>query len=104
MMLSSISASAKGVANHSIYSGSKGAVEAFARCLAVGESSTSLLLCLVLHTSVFRISLEADVAHLTRRLRPQRHHSQRHRSWRHQDGHVRRGGKEVHSERGFHDR
>lgn len=36
-MLSSISASAKGVANHSIYSGSKGAVEAFARCLAVGE-------------------------------------------------------------------
>ena len=36
VMLSSISASAKGVANHSIYSGSKGAVEAFARCLAVG--------------------------------------------------------------------
>lgn len=39
VMLSSISASAKGVANHSIYSGSKGAVEAFARCLAVGEFS-----------------------------------------------------------------
>ena len=36
-MLSSISASAKGVPNHSIYSGSKAAVEAFARCLAVGE-------------------------------------------------------------------
>lgn len=35
VMLSSISAQAKGVANHSIYSGSKGAVEAFARCLAV---------------------------------------------------------------------
>lgn len=39
VMLSSISASAKGIANHSVYSGSKGAVEAFARCLAVGESS-----------------------------------------------------------------
>ncbi|KAI4199191.1 MAG: hypothetical protein LQ350_004747 [Teloschistes chrysophthalmus] len=40
IMLSSISASAKGVKDHSIYSGSKGAVEAFARCLAVGESPT----------------------------------------------------------------
>lgn len=39
VMLSSISASAKGIADHSVYSGSKGAVEAFARCLAVGESS-----------------------------------------------------------------
>ena len=37
VMLSSISAQAKGVANHAIYSGSKGAVEAFARCLAVGK-------------------------------------------------------------------
>ncbi|CAF9922674.1 MAG: Elsinochrome reductase 1 [Heterodermia speciosa] len=35
VMLSSISASAKGVKNHAIYSGSKNAVEAFARCLAV---------------------------------------------------------------------
>ena len=43
VMLSSISASAKGVANHSIYSGSKGAVEAFARCLAVGESLSPAL-------------------------------------------------------------
>lgn len=39
VMLSSISASAKGVPNHSVYSGSKGAVEAFARCLAVGKFS-----------------------------------------------------------------
>ena len=39
VMLSSISASAKGVKNHAIYSGSKNAVEAFARCLAVGGSS-----------------------------------------------------------------
>ncbi|KAL9576330.1 MAG: hypothetical protein Q9212_007192 [Teloschistes hypoglaucus] len=37
IMLSSISASAKGVKDHSIYSGSQGAVDAFARCLAVGE-------------------------------------------------------------------
>lgn len=43
-MLSSISASAKGVPNHSVYSGSKGAVEAFARCLAVGKISSRLLL------------------------------------------------------------
>jgi tetrahydroxynaphthalene reductase len=35
VMLSSISAQAKGVKNHAIYSGSKGAVEAFVRCLAV---------------------------------------------------------------------
>ncbi|KAL8668049.1 MAG: hypothetical protein Q9202_000027 [Teloschistes flavicans] len=35
VMLSSISASAKGVKDHAIYSGSKNAVEAFARCLAV---------------------------------------------------------------------
>ena len=38
VMLSSISASAKGVKDHAIYSGSKNAVEAFARCLAVGKS------------------------------------------------------------------
>ena len=36
VLLSSISAQARGVANHSLYSGSKGAVEAFARSLAVG--------------------------------------------------------------------
>lgn len=35
VMLSSISAQAKGVRNHAIYSGSKGAVEAFVRCLAI---------------------------------------------------------------------
>ena len=38
IMLSSISASAKGIKNHAIYSGSKNAVEAFVRCLALGES------------------------------------------------------------------
>lgn len=37
VMLSSISAQAKGVANHALYSGSKCAVEAFARCLAIGK-------------------------------------------------------------------
>ena len=40
VLLSSISAQAKGVRNHAIYSGSKAAVEAFARCLAVGMSSS----------------------------------------------------------------
>ena len=37
VMLSSISAQAKGVPKHALYSGSKCAVEAFARCLAVGK-------------------------------------------------------------------
>ena len=36
VLLSSISAQARGVKNHAVYSGSKAAVEAFARCLAVG--------------------------------------------------------------------
>lgn len=35
MLLSSISAQAKSVKNHALYSGSKAAVEAFVRCLAV---------------------------------------------------------------------
>ncbi|KUJ11245.1 ESC reductase [Mollisia scopiformis] len=35
VMLSSISAQAKGIKNHSLYSGSKGAIEAFVRCLAL---------------------------------------------------------------------
>lgn len=43
VMLSSISAMAKGLANHSIYASSKAAVEAFARSLAVGESLPSYL-------------------------------------------------------------
>lgn len=34
IMISSISAQARGVANHAVYSGSKAAVEAFARCFA----------------------------------------------------------------------
>ena len=37
VMLSSISASARSIKNHAIYSGSKNAVEAFVRCLAVGR-------------------------------------------------------------------
>jgi len=35
ILLSSISAQAKGVRNHALYAGSKAAVEAFARCLAI---------------------------------------------------------------------
>jgi len=41
ILLSSISAQAKGVRNHSLYAGSKAAVEAFARCLATGASQPS---------------------------------------------------------------
>ena len=47
VMLSSISAQAKGVPNHAVYSGSKAAVEAFARCLAVGMSPSCRLFFLV---------------------------------------------------------
>ena len=39
VMLSSISASATSIPNHSVYSGSKGAIESFIRCFAVGEFS-----------------------------------------------------------------
>lgn len=42
-MLTSSSALAKGWPNHSDYLGSKGAVEAFARCLAVDESAPLVL-------------------------------------------------------------
>lgn len=35
VLLSSISAQAKSIKNHALYSGSKGAVEAFVRCLAL---------------------------------------------------------------------
>ncbi len=38
VLMSSISAQAKGVPKHAVYSGSKAAVEAFARCLATGKS------------------------------------------------------------------
>lgn len=96
VMMSSLSAGAKGVRNHSIYSGSKGAVEAFARCLAVGKSTPPLPVRPSPCVSFLRITLQADTIHSMRRLRQQRHHSQRHRSWRYQDRHVRRGGKEVH--------
>ena len=37
VMQSSVSAQAKGVHNHAVYSGSKAAIQAFARCLAVGR-------------------------------------------------------------------
>ena len=53
VMLSSLSAQAKGVPNHAVYSGSKAAVEAFARCLAVGMSpSCHTFLLLVFARSV----------------------------------------------------
>ena len=55
VMLSSISAQARGVANHAVYSGSKGAVEAFARCLAVGMSPSC-------HICFFLISLPGWLA------------------------------------------
>ena len=43
VMLSSISAKAKGVKNHAVYSGSKAAVEAFVRCLAVDMGDKKII-------------------------------------------------------------
>jgi NAD(P)-dependent dehydrogenase (short-subunit alcohol dehydrogenase family) len=42
ILMGSITGQAKGVPKHAIYSGSKGAIETFTRCMAIGES-TSLI-------------------------------------------------------------
>ena len=44
IMMGSITGQAKGVPMHSVYSGSKGAIETFVRCMAIGKSRNSLLL------------------------------------------------------------
>jgi tetrahydroxynaphthalene reductase len=48
ILLSSISAQARGVRNHSVYAGSKAAVEAFARGLATGESRSPVVIPLLM--------------------------------------------------------
>ena len=37
ILMGSITGQAKGVPKHAVYSGSKGAIETFARCMAIGE-------------------------------------------------------------------
>jgi len=39
ILMGSITGQAKGVPKHAVYSGSKGAIETFTRCMAIGESS-----------------------------------------------------------------
>lgn len=57
IMQSSVSAQAKGVRSHALYSGSKAAVEAFARCLAVGASFVIFLF--AMHVSR-ELTIESD--------------------------------------------
>lgn len=42
IMMGSITGQAKGVPKHAVYSGSKGTIETFVRCMAIGESYTFL--------------------------------------------------------------
>jgi tetrahydroxynaphthalene reductase len=44
IMMGSITGQAKGVPKHTVYSGSKGAIETFVRCMAIGEFSFPYLL------------------------------------------------------------
>jgi len=43
IMMGSITGQAKGVPKHTLYSGSKGAIETFVRCMAIGESNLNLV-------------------------------------------------------------
>jgi NAD(P)-dependent dehydrogenase (short-subunit alcohol dehydrogenase family) len=60
ILMSSISAQARGVPNHSVYAGSKAAVEAFARCLATG---TYLLLIYTTRSCSFSYRFRSEANH-----------------------------------------
>jgi tetrahydroxynaphthalene reductase len=47
IMMGSITGQAKGVPKHTLYSGSKGAIETFIRCMAIGTSPTAIFSVLV---------------------------------------------------------
>ena len=47
IMMGSITGQAKGVPKHTLYSGSKGAIETFVRCMAIGELNPKIFLKLV---------------------------------------------------------
>ena len=89
VMLSSISASARGVANHAVYSGSKNAVEAFVRCLAVGKFSFAPDYLWPLQLGLLN--------HQQLRFRRQAHHGERDCARWHQDRHVDRSRPKVYS-------
>ncbi len=44
IMMGSITGQAKGVPKHTLYSGSKGAIETFVRCMAMGELNSKIIL------------------------------------------------------------
>jgi len=95
ILMGSITGQAKGVPKHTLYSGSKGAIETFARCMAIGELMHPHLL---LALGVPSFPLISEIPHaqnredfscksLTRltRLRRQEDHCQRRCPRRYQD-------------------
>jgi len=84
ILMGSITGQAKAVPKHTVYSASKGAIETFVRCMAIGM------------LSLFGMK----GSRLTSpRLRRQEDHRQRHRSRWHQDRHVPRRLQGVHPQR-----
>ena len=55
ILMGSITGQAKGVPKHAVYSGSKGAIETFVRCMAIGK--LALLLNMKMHNVAPKISL-----------------------------------------------
>lgn len=50
ILMGSITGQAKGIPKHAVYSGSKGTIETFARCMAIGEFPRQLTVSRLLHT------------------------------------------------------
>jgi tetrahydroxynaphthalene reductase len=85
IMMGSITGQAKGVPKHTLYSGSKGAIETFIRCMAIGMyySSPFSLPSFPLSSP---FGLVTDV--FGNRYGRQENHCKLHRTRRHQDRHV----------------
>ena len=86
ILMGSITGQAKAVPKHTVYSASKGAIETFVRCMAIGMSHDAQL-------------LRNRSADTPPRLWRQEDHRQRRRPRRHQDRHVPRRLQGVHPQR-----
>jgi hypothetical protein len=84
ILMGSITGQAKGVPKHAIYSGSKGAIETFTRCMAIGKCICD--------------PFERHILTSNRCWREEGHRQLR-RPWWHQDRHVPRCLPRVHSRR-----
>jgi tetrahydroxynaphthalene reductase len=84
ILMGSITGQAKAVPKHAVYSASKGAIETFVRCMAIGMWIGKL-------PSSSRLTAP--------RLRRQEDHGECRRPRRHQDGHVPRRLQRVHPQR-----